>query len=62
MLVLQRHIGQRIQIGDDITVALVRTGAAWCKLGIDAPEDVNIVRTELLGPAIRAENKPSSEV
>jgi carbon storage regulator len=47
MLVLSRKIGQRIIIGDDITVTIVRIGPGTVRVGIDAPKDVNIVREEI---------------
>ncbi len=48
MLVLGREVGGRIQVGDDITITLVRASAGEARIGIDAPPEMNIVRTELL--------------
>jgi carbon storage regulator len=52
MLVLSRKVGEAIAIGDDITVYVtdIRSvgGRARVKLGIDAPSDVSISRTELI--------------
>lgn len=47
MLVLSRKPGERILIGDDITVTIVRIGPNNVRVGIDAPRDKNIVREEL---------------
>ena len=47
MLVLSRKPGQRIQIGNDITVTIVKTRGRAVRLGIDAPRHVRIVRNEL---------------
>ncbi len=47
MLVLSRKPGERILIGDDVTVTIVRIGPNNVRLGIDAPRDMNIVREEL---------------
>lgn len=47
MLVLSRKPGERILIGDDVTVTIVRIGPNTVRLGIDAPRDMNIVREEL---------------
>ena len=47
MLVLSRKADERILIGDDIVVTVVRIGPDAVRLGIDAPRDVNIVREEL---------------
>lgn len=50
MLVLSRKVGQQIQIGDSIIVTVVRVGAQEVRLGIEAPGNVEIVRTELREP------------
>ncbi len=47
MLVLSRKPGERILIGEDISVTVVRIGPNTVRLGIDAPKDKNIVREEL---------------
>jgi len=47
MLVLSRKTGQRILIGDDITVTLVRVDGDTVRIGIEAPETVRILREEL---------------
>ena len=47
MLVLSRKPGERILIGEDIAVTVVRIGPNTVRLGIDAPKDKNIVREEL---------------
>ena len=51
MLVLSRKSGERIHIGENITVTIVRIGPNNVRLGIDAPRDLNIVREELCVPA-----------
>ena len=47
MLVLSRKPGERIMIGDDITVTIVRIGPNNVRIGIEAPRKMNIVREEL---------------
>lgn len=47
MLVLSRKPGERILIGDDVAVTVVRIGPNTVRIGIDAPRDMNIVRDEL---------------
>jgi len=47
MLVLSRKAGERILIGDEISLTVVRIGPNTVKLGIDAPRNLNIVREEL---------------
>ena len=47
MLVLSRKPGERVLIGESITVTVVRIGPNTVRLGIAAPRDMNIVREEL---------------
>lgn len=47
MLVLSRKPGERILIGSDIVVTIVRFGPNTCRVGIEAPQHVHIVREEL---------------
>lgn len=47
MLVLSRKVGQRIVIGDNITVVVNRVAGNRVTLGIEAPDDVHIMRGEL---------------
>lgn len=49
MLVLSRKPSEVIQIGSDIFITVVRIGPNTVRLGITAPRDVEIMRTEL-GP------------
>ena len=49
MLVLSRKPGERILIGDDVAITVVRIGPNSVRLGIEAPRDKNIVREELCG-------------
>lgn len=47
MLVLSRKAGERILIGDDVAITVVRIGPNSVRIGIDAPKTMNIVREEL---------------
>ena len=47
MLVLTRTQGQKIQIGENITLIVVSTTKGRVKLGIEAPADVRVLRSEL---------------
>ena len=47
MLVLSRKPGERIMIGDDVRVTIVRIGPNTVRVGIEAPRTMNIVREEL---------------
>lgn len=58
MLVLSRKAGERILIGDDVVVTIVRIGPNNVRVGIEAPKELPIVREELQQPA--AETTTSS--
>ncbi len=47
MLVLSRKHGQRILIGDDIVITVVRISRDKVRIGIDAPRYVLILREEV---------------
>ena len=40
--------GEKIYIGDDITIVVKAVNGLQVKLGIDAPRDVPVLREELL--------------
>ncbi len=48
MLVLSRKEGERIVIGDDITVVITKVHGNRVTLGIEAPKHVRVVREELV--------------
>jgi len=48
MLVLARKTDESIQLGDDIILKVISIDKGVVKIGIDAPKDVNIIRSELL--------------
>ena len=47
MLVLSRKIGEKLVIGDNITVVVSRVAGNRVTLGIEAPSEVRIIRGEL---------------
>jgi carbon storage regulator len=47
MLILSRKVGERIVIGNDITVVVSRVAGDRVTLGLEAPPDVHILRGEL---------------
>jgi carbon storage regulator len=47
MLVLSRKEGERIQIGDQITVVISKIAGNRVSIGIEAPRDLKVVRGEL---------------
>ena len=59
MLILTRKLGERITIGNDITITLLEIKGAQVKLGIEAPQSISIHRQEIY-ERIRKENLSSS--
>lgn len=47
MLVLSRKPGEKILIGDNVSITIVRIGPNTVRIGIEAPRNMNIVREEL---------------
>jgi carbon storage regulator len=47
MLVLSRKTGERIRIGNDVRITIVRIGPNSVRVGIEAPGSTNILREEL---------------
>ena len=47
MLVLSRKVNERIQIGADITITVVRVSTGSVRIGIEAPGHLTILRDEL---------------
>ena len=47
MLVLTRKLGEKVFIGHSITVTVVEVARNKVRVGIDAPDQVRIVRGEL---------------
>lgn len=51
MLVLSRKPTERIKIGENIWVTVVRIGPNRVQLGIDAPRDLAVLREEVFDEA-----------
>ena len=49
MLVLSRKVGEKILIGDEIAVTVVRVSQGIVRIGVEAPRDLPIVREEIKG-------------
>lgn len=47
MLVLSRKVGERIWIGDNISITVVRITGGGVRIGIEAPSELPVVREEL---------------
>jgi len=55
VLVVSRKVGERILIGDKITVTVVKIGSSGIRIGIEAPKEMAVVREELAEQLRRAD-------
>ena len=62
MLILSRKIDESIVINDNITVKVISVDKGIVKLGIDAPSEVSILRSELIEAVEEANKSASSQV
>lgn len=61
MLVLTRKIGESVVIGDQIVVKIVEIDGEQVRLGISAPQSIQIHRAEIY-QAIKEENREALSV
>lgn len=47
MLVLSRKVCERVMVGDNVIITVVRIGPNSVRFGIEAPNSMNIVREEI---------------
>ncbi|NNC54882.1 MAG: carbon storage regulator CsrA [Pseudomonadales bacterium] len=57
MLILTRKTGEKILIADNVSITVLNVSGTQVKLGIDAPQDVRIMREELLADGEDAGNE-----
>lgn len=62
MLVLSRKVNERIQIGDDCVLTVVRVRNGSVRLGIEAPREVRILREEIKDDPPREFNSKAGEM
>lgn len=48
MLVIRRRAGESFRIGDDVEVEILELAAGHVKIGIKAPKEVRVLRTEVV--------------
>ena len=59
MLVLSRKLDESIKIGNDIKITILRVKGNTIRIGIDAPSDVRVIRSELKA---MAEDGPANDL
>lgn len=62
MLILTRKRSETIQIGDNVTIKVIRTGRGSVKLGITAPDDVRVLRGELAVESAEPKTKETNRL
>ena len=61
MLVISRKENERIKIGDNIEIVIVEISKNQVKIGIEAPREVQILRSELV-EKITFQNKKANRI
>ncbi len=61
MLVLTRKVGERIQVGDTISILIMDIKGKQVRIGIEAPPDVKVHREEIY-QKIQEENIKASSI
>ena len=60
MLLLTRRVGESIIIGDNIIIKVLKNRRGHLCLGIEAPREISIMRTELVATNHHTDTKPTS--
>jgi carbon storage regulator len=47
MLVIRRRAGESLFIGEDVEIRILEIGTSQVKLGIEAPKDITVLRSEV---------------
>lgn len=61
MLILTRRMGERLLIGDEITISVLGRKGQQVRVGIDAPRDVAVHREEIYKLIKSKSDKPEVE-
>ena len=57
MLILTRRMGEKLFIGDDITVSVLGKKGSQVRVGIEAPRDVAVHREEIYERIRKSDSK-----
>ena len=56
MLVLSRKLGEKIVIGEDIVITVVKIDRNQIRIGIEAPHDIPVYREEIAPQRLKQES------
>jgi carbon storage regulator len=60
MLVITRKTGERICLGDDVTITVLDVAGSSVRIGIEAPSELRVYRYEIW-LAVQEENRAAAE-
>jgi carbon storage regulator len=60
MLILTRKIGEGLMIGDEISIIILEVRGNQIRLGIEAPVDIPVLRSELYQQCLEENSRASS--
>jgi carbon storage regulator len=60
MLVITRKAGEKICLGDDVTIAVLEINGSTVRLGIEAPAEIPVYRHEIW-EAVKEENRAAAQ-
>ena len=60
VLILTRRVGEKVMIGDDVSVTVLRVKGNQVRLGVEAPKSVSVQREEIFN-RMRSEAEASGE-
>ena len=62
MLILTRRVGEKLRIGDDITVVVLGVKGNQVRIGIEAPKDTEVHREEIFNKIQEEKGNPPRNV
>ena len=61
MLILGRKVGEKVMIGNDITVSVLAVYGSQIRLGIEAPTEIAVHREEVFDKIQKENEKQATE-
>ena len=60
-MVLSRKVGEKILVGDDVAITVVRVAQGAVRIGVEAPDDMVIVREEIRAASKQADHEAAPD-